>query len=149
VIQNFKSELIVVKKILHLIYYFDIGGLEKVMTDTINHLPKFEHVVISLTYATEKSRQNFNRDVVIHELHKMPGNDLSVWKKLFSLFDSLNADVLHTYNLPTLEYQLLAYGINAVFFENYCNNGSPVTQTSYFDNLIISTKPMGCGAKQM
>jgi sugar transferase (PEP-CTERM/EpsH1 system associated) len=108
VIQNFKSELIVVKKILHLIYCFDIGGLEKVMTDTINHLPEFEHVVISLTYATEQSRQNFNRDVVIHELHKMPGNDLSVWKKLFSLFDSLNADVLHTYNLPTLEYQLLA-----------------------------------------
>ena len=76
----------------------------------------------------------------------MPRNDLSVWKKLFSLFDSLNADVLHRYNLTTLEYQLLAYGINAVFFENYCNNGSPVTQTHYFDNLVISTKPIGCGA---
>jgi hypothetical protein len=41
------------------------------------------------------------------------------------------------------------YGINAVFFENYWNNGSPVTQTRYFDNLVISTTPIGCGAKQM
>lgn len=38
-----------------------------------------------------------------------------------------------------------AYGINAVFFENYWNNGSPVTQIRYFDNLVISTEPIGCG----
>jgi hypothetical protein len=38
-----------------------------------------------------------------------------------------------------------AYGINAVFFENYWNRGSPVTQTRYFDNLVISTDRIGCG----
>lgn len=38
-----------------------------------------------------------------------------------------------------------AYGINAVFFENYWNNGSPVNQTRYFDNLVISTQRIGCG----
>lgn len=37
------------------------------------------------------------------------------------------------------------YGINAVFFENYWNRGSPATQTRYFDNLVISTEPIGCG----
>lgn len=37
------------------------------------------------------------------------------------------------------------YGINAVFFENYWNVGSPVTQTRYFDNLVISTARIGCG----
>ena len=37
------------------------------------------------------------------------------------------------------------YGINAVFFENYWNNGSPVDQTRYFDNLVISTRRIGCG----
>jgi hypothetical protein len=37
------------------------------------------------------------------------------------------------------------YGINAVFFENYWNRGSPVTQTRYFDNLVISTERIGCG----
>jgi len=37
-----------------------------------------------------------------------------------------------------------AYGINAVFFENYWNNGSPAAQERYFDNIIISTQPIGC-----
>jgi hypothetical protein len=37
-----------------------------------------------------------------------------------------------------------AYGINAVFFENYWNAGSPVAQERYFDNLVVSTQPIGC-----
>ena len=35
--------------------------------------------------------------------------------------------------------------INAVFFENYWNAGSPLTQERYFDNIIISTSRIGCG----
>jgi len=38
-----------------------------------------------------------------------------------------------------------AYGINAIFFENYWNQGSPVDQTRYFDNLVVSTQAIGCG----
>ncbi|MBK9221290.1 MAG: T9SS type A sorting domain-containing protein [Saprospiraceae bacterium] len=34
--------------------------------------------------------------------------------------------------------------INAIFFENYWNSGSPVDQERYFDNLVISTKPIPC-----
>lgn len=34
--------------------------------------------------------------------------------------------------------------INAVFFENYWNEGSPVQQERYFDNLMIGTKPIPC-----
>lgn len=37
--------------------------------------------------------------------------------------------------------------INAIFFENYWNDGSPVEQERYFDNLVISTKPVGCQCK--
>ena len=37
-----------------------------------------------------------------------------------------------------------AYGINALFFENYWNTGSPVAQERYFDNIVISTQPIGC-----
>ena len=37
-----------------------------------------------------------------------------------------------------------AYGINAVFFENYWNSGSPVQQERYFDNIVVSTQPVGC-----
>ena len=36
-----------------------------------------------------------------------------------------------------------AYGINAVFFENYWNSGSPRDQERYFDNIVVSTAPIG------
>jgi hypothetical protein len=37
-----------------------------------------------------------------------------------------------------------AYGINGLFLENYWNGGSPVDQERYFDNLVVSTEPIGC-----
>jgi hypothetical protein len=37
------------------------------------------------------------------------------------------------------------YGINAVFLENYWNDGSPVSQERYMDNFVVSTQPVGCG----
>ena len=37
-----------------------------------------------------------------------------------------------------------AYGINAVFFENYWNSGSPVAQERYWDNIVVSTARIGC-----
>jgi len=36
------------------------------------------------------------------------------------------------------------YGINAVFFENWWNSGSPTEQERYFDNIVVSTAPIGC-----
>ena len=36
------------------------------------------------------------------------------------------------------------YGINAVFFENYWNDRSPVAQTRYWDNIVVSTERIGC-----
>jgi uncharacterized protein YjdB len=38
-----------------------------------------------------------------------------------------------------------AYGLNALFLENYWNSGSPQEQERYFDNLIVSTQRIGCG----
>jgi hypothetical protein len=35
------------------------------------------------------------------------------------------------------------HGINAVFLEAYWNKGSPVTQSRWYDNFVISTKPIG------
>lgn len=35
------------------------------------------------------------------------------------------------------------HGINAVFLEAYWNDGSPVTQSRWFDHFVISTKPIG------
>ena len=35
------------------------------------------------------------------------------------------------------------HGINAVFLETYWNKGSPVTQSRWIDNFVISTQPIG------
>jgi hypothetical protein len=37
-----------------------------------------------------------------------------------------------------------AYGINAVFFENYWNDGAPATQERDLDNIVVSTRRIGC-----
>lgn len=37
-----------------------------------------------------------------------------------------------------------AYGINAIFLENYWNNGSPAAQERYMDNFVVSTQRIGC-----
>lgn len=36
------------------------------------------------------------------------------------------------------------YGINAIFFENYWNDGAPGLRTRYFDNIVIATRRVGC-----
>jgi hypothetical protein len=36
------------------------------------------------------------------------------------------------------------YGINTVMFENYWNGGSPAAQERYFDDIVVSTAPIGC-----
>ena len=38
-----------------------------------------------------------------------------------------------------------AYGMNAVFVENFWNVGSPAQQERYIDNFIVSTERIGCG----
>ncbi len=37
-----------------------------------------------------------------------------------------------------------AYGVNAVFLENYWNGGSPAAQERYFDRFVVSTQRIGC-----
>ncbi|MDA8021200.1 MAG: hypothetical protein MPN21_27505 [Thermoanaerobaculia bacterium] len=38
------------------------------------------------------------------------------------------------------------YAINAVFFENWWNGGAIRDQERYFDNIVVSTQPIGCEA---
>ncbi len=37
-----------------------------------------------------------------------------------------------------------AYALNAIFLENYWNSGSAQEQARYFDNVVVSTQPIGC-----
>jgi hypothetical protein len=37
-----------------------------------------------------------------------------------------------------------AYGINALYLENYINNGAPQAQVRDYDDLVVSTRRIGC-----
>lgn len=39
-----------------------------------------------------------------------------------------------------------AYGVNALFLENYWNEGAPRNQERYFDALVVSSDRIGCGS---
>ena len=36
------------------------------------------------------------------------------------------------------------YGINAVYLENYWNDGAPQPEERYFDNVVVSRQRLGC-----
>ena len=98
-------------KIFHIIYRLDIGGLETVLVKFINRCPddKYSHVIVSLTEVTSFSERLEKKGVSIHALHKRPGKDFRIFFKLFWLMIKEKPDVVHTYNLPTLEYQFAAW----------------------------------------
>lgn len=92
--------------ICHLVFRFDIGGLERVVVNSINHLDdnQFRHTIIALTYVTDFISE-IDKDVEHYSLNKKAGNDYKVHVRLFKLLRQLAPDVLHTYNLATIEYQ--------------------------------------------
>lgn len=98
------------KTVLHLVYRFDIGGLETVIVNMINSLPApdFKHIIISLTDANQDFVRNLQKEVAIHQLHKPEGNSFRVHGQLYALFKRFKPDILHSYNLATLEYQVTA-----------------------------------------
>lgn len=97
------------KVILHLIYRLDTGGLERVMINCINSLQNssIRHVVVSLTNAGTFAN-NLPPDVEVFCLEKKPGADLSIHLKLFKIFRTQKVNVLHTYNIATIEYHPIA-----------------------------------------
>lgn len=96
--------------VVHLIYRLDIGGLERVMLNCINqmHAENIKHVIISLTDANNFAQAN-NNYVEVHCLGKKEGSDLGIHFKLYKLLKQLQPTILHTYNLPTIEYHPIAW----------------------------------------
>jgi sugar transferase (PEP-CTERM/EpsH1 system associated) len=96
--------------VAHLIYRLDIGGLETLLVDAINRMPahKYRHAVICLTDYTEFAQRITRPGVELVALHKPPGLELGTHKRLFKLLRQMRPEVLHTYNLGTIEYHATA-----------------------------------------
>lgn len=68
----------------------------------------FQHVIISLTDANNFA-QFENNHIEVYCLGKKAGSDLAVHFRLFKLLRAIKPRVLHTYNLPTIEYHPISW----------------------------------------
>ncbi len=93
---------------------------------------------------------NVNADkwycVIGHAKLDTPGLSDGVFE--FWIDDKLQAGSYHINWHGNRNADAKNYMINAVFFENYWNNGSPKLQERYFDNILISSKPIQCNCNE-
>ncbi len=97
--------------IVHILHRFDIGGLESVLVNMINTMPEqsYRHVIISLTESSEFEKRINREDVEVICLHKQAGNDPKIHLKIWRLLRRLKPACVHTYNIATLEYNVIAF----------------------------------------
>lgn len=99
------------KLILHVVYSFGVGGLENVIVQLVNRLPRGEcrHVILALSTITDFRNRVDRDDVEFIALNKPPGHAFGLYPEIFRLFRKLKPDVIHTCNLAALEVQPLAW----------------------------------------
>ena len=99
------------KRIVHVVYRFDVGGLENVIVQLINRLPadRFEHVVLSLTTISDFKNRITQRGVRFMALDKQPGHAVPLYPRILRLLREIRPDVVHTCNLAALEVTPLAW----------------------------------------
>ncbi len=96
--------------VCHLVYSFDVGGLERVIANCIGALDseKYRHTIIALTNVGDFFSE-INGNVESYSLQKKEGNDFETHIKLYKILKKIKPDVLHSYNLSTIEYQWVAF----------------------------------------
>lgn len=97
--------------IAHIVYRFDVGGLENGLVNLINRIPadRYRHVILSLTESSAFESRLTQPGVHVIPLHKRSGNDWRLHGRLWKMLRQLKPAIVHTRNLPTLEYQVTAW----------------------------------------
>lgn len=96
--------------IVHVVYRFDVGGLENGVVNLINRLPadRYRHAVVALTQITEFRHRVKRDDVQFIALEKPPGQGVWQLPRLKRLFSQLRPAIVHTRNIGALEASLPA-----------------------------------------
>lgn len=92
--------------VMHVVYRFDVGGLENGVVNLINCMPVqcFHHVVVALTHCVPSFCGRVQRpDVEFVSLVKPPGHGVKLYLRLYRLFREFRPAVVHTRNLAALE----------------------------------------------
>ena len=91
--------------IAHVVYRFDVGGLENGVVNLVNRLPasRYRHAVVALTQVTDFRRRVTRDDVQFIALEKPPGQGIWQWPRLKRLFEEMRPAIVHTRNIAALE----------------------------------------------
>lgn len=92
--------------IVHVVYRFDVGGLENGVVNLINRLPasSWRHAVLALTEVAPAFASRVTRDDVAYvELRKGPGHLFRHFASLRATLRKLSPGIVHTRNLAALE----------------------------------------------
>jgi sugar transferase (PEP-CTERM/EpsH1 system associated) len=99
--------------IVHVVYRFDVGGLENGVVNVVNRMPlgRYRHAIVSLTdvSSTFAARLDESRNVPTTALHKPPGHGWRAWGSLRELLGRWRPAIVHTRNLAALEMAPLAW----------------------------------------
>jgi sugar transferase (PEP-CTERM/EpsH1 system associated) len=91
--------------VAHVIHRLGIGGLENGLVNFINHCPtnRYRHAIVCMTEATEFRRRLRDRELPILEMHKRPGQDWGLYRRLWRALRQLRPCILHTRNFGALD----------------------------------------------
>ncbi|HEX5352522.1 MAG TPA: TIGR03088 family PEP-CTERM/XrtA system glycosyltransferase [Rhodanobacteraceae bacterium] len=90
--------------IAHVLYRLDTGGMERFVVTLINHTgDRYRHALICLTGFGVMRREIEGDDVTCLSLDKKPGKDWMCYFRLWRALRSLKPDLVHTYNVGTLD----------------------------------------------
>jgi sugar transferase (PEP-CTERM/EpsH1 system associated) len=97
--------------VIHVVYRFDVGGLENGVVNLINHMADdaYRHTIIALTEVTDFRKRIARNDVQFISLHKPAGHLFPLYPRLFRLFRDLRPAIVHSRNLAALEVTVPAW----------------------------------------
>lgn len=95
--------------VVHVIYALGTGGLENGLVNIINRCPpaRYRHAIVCLTVAERFAERLTAPGVEVIELHKKPGYDFGMYRKLWQTLRRLKPAIVHSRNLAALETQVL------------------------------------------
>lgn len=95
--------------IAHVLYALTTGGMERFMVTLINSTGEhYRHAIVSLTEPGPMLREISDTSVPCVALHKRPGKDLGCYIRFWRALRSLKPDVVHSYNIGTLDLAPIA-----------------------------------------
>lgn len=97
--------------IAHVLFRFDVGGLENGVVNLINRMPResYRHAVIALTEITDFRRRIARDDVQFIGFNKPPGHLYRLYPRLYRTFSTLRPAIVHSRNLAALEVTVPAF----------------------------------------